>query len=181
LQIVGTDHCLDDSAKLTETLGQRLDQSDAVILTGGVSMGDYDYVPDVVRAIGGEIIFHGLPLRPGKPILGAATESGKMILGLPGNPVSATVGGHRFAIPLLAKMGGQTDWHPPCPIVRLDQAGDQSIPLHWLRLVRISGPGVAVPVLSRGSGDLVSLGLSSGYVEMPPGASGEGPWPYRAW
>jgi molybdopterin molybdotransferase len=181
IQIVATDHCQDDSGQLADTLHRRLSQSDAVILTGGVSMGDYDYVPEVVQASGGEIVFHGLPIRPGKPILGAATAAGKLILGLPGNPVSATIGGHRFAIPLLAKLSGQVNWQPPCPAVRLDGAGDRTIPLHWLRLVCLSGPGVAVPVISRGSGDLVSLGASSGYVEIPPGEKGSGPWPYHAW
>lgn len=181
IQVVATDHCQDDSGQLADTLNRRLSQSDAVILTGGVSMGDYDYVPEVVQASGGEIVFHGLPIRPGKPILGAATAAGKLILGLPGNPVSATIGGHRFAIPLLAKLGGQVNWQPPCPAVHLNGAGDQTLPLHWLRLVRITGPGIAEPVLSRGSGDLVSLGASSGYVEIPKGEQGSGPWPYHSW
>jgi molybdenum cofactor synthesis domain-containing protein len=174
-------HCRDEAQGLSAALQAQLEQSDAVILTGGVSMGDYDYVPDVVRSVGGEVIFHGLPIRPGKPILAAVTESGKLILGLPGNPVSATVGCHRFGIPLLAKMNGQSDWRPPCPVVRLAGAGDASIPLHWMRLARLTQHGVAQAVISQGSGDLVSLGQSSGYVELPPGASGEGPWPYHAW
>jgi molybdopterin molybdotransferase len=152
-----------------------------VILTGGVSMGDYDYVPDVVREVGGEIVFHGLPLRPGKPILGAATSIGKLIVGLPGNPVSATVGCRRMVLPLLAKMSGQINWLPPRPMLRLLGGGDKAIPLHWMRLVRLTGDGVCEPVLSQGSGDLVSLGNSDGFVETPPGAVGEGPWPYYSW
>jgi molybdopterin molybdotransferase len=134
-----------------------------------------------VRQVGGEVVFHGLPVRPGKPILGAATASGKLIVGLPGNPVSATIGCDRFAVPLLAKMGGHTQWHPPCPVVRLVDAGPKTIPLHWMRLVRLDATGVAEPVQSKGSGDLVSLGHSTGYVEIPPNQSGEGPWPYFAW
>ena len=74
--------------RFTEMLTAHLKKSDAVLLTGGVSMGDYDYVPDVVREVGGEVVFHGLPIRPGKPILGAATNEGKLIIGLPGNPVT---------------------------------------------------------------------------------------------
>ncbi len=174
-------HCRDEPQLLTETLEERLRESDAVILTGGVSMGDYDYVPDVIRSVGGEVVFHGLPIRPGKPILGAATKEGKLILGLPGNPVSATVGCHRFGLSLLAKMNGQTDWLPHCPRVRLVGGGDKTIPLHWLRLVSLTSEGTAAVVTSQGSGDLVSLGHSSGYVELPPQQSGEGPWPYRCW
>jgi molybdopterin molybdotransferase len=181
LQLQASTHCQDDSETMSDVLRNQLQQSDAVILTGGVSMGDYDFVPDVVVGVGAEIVFHGLPLRPGKPILGAATPSGKLILGLPGNPVSATIGCHRFAMPLLAKMSGQTDWQPACPVVYLNGGGERTIPLHWLRLVRLEANGIATPVISQGSGDLVSLGQSTGYVEMPPGASGEGPWPYHAW
>ena len=174
-------HCKDDRQQLTEVLNRQVEQSDAIILTGGVSMGDYDHVPEVVQDVGGKIIFHGLPIRPGKPILGAATQAGKLILGLPGNPVSAAVGCHRFGIPLLAKQSGQENWHPPCPVVRLQNAGEKSIPLHWMRLVRMVGDGVAESVISQGSGDLVSLGQSDGYVELPANALGEGPWPYHAW
>lgn len=175
------EHCKDDRDSLTQLLTRQLKDSDAILVTGGVSMGDYDHVPDVVRDVGGEVVFHGLPLRPGKPILGAATGDGKLLMGLPGNPVSATIGCRRMAMPLLAKLSGQTDWLSPCPVVRLENAGDKTIPLHWLRLVRLTAHGVAVPVISQGSGDLVSLGQSTGFVELPPGASGEGPWPYHAW
>ena len=178
---VNSVHAKDDRQQLRQTLEDALANSDAVVLTGGVSMGDYDYVPEIIRQVGGEVIFHGLPVRPGKPILGAATSDGKLIVGLPGNPVSATIGCHRFAVPLLAKLSGQKQWLPPCPVVRLTNAGSKTIPLHWMRLVRIIEHGVAETVQSRGSGDLVSLGQSSGYVEVPIGASGEGPWPYFAW
>tara|TARA_R110002049_G_scaffold50370_2_gene142988 strand:+ start:54226 stop:55428 length:1203 start_codon:yes stop_codon:yes gene_type:complete len=174
-------HCQDDRQRLAEMLRKHLEQSDAIILTGGVSMGDYDYVPDIVKEVGGQILFHGLPIRPGKPILGAATSDGKLILGLPGNPVSATVGCRRFGIPLLAKISGNKNWRLPCPVVRLDDAGDKTIPLHWMRLVRLRETGIAEPVMSQGSGDLVSLGQSTGFVEIPPNQSGEGPWPYRSW
>lgn len=181
IKIQHIDHCKDDRGTLTDLLRQRLSQSDALLLTGGVSMGDYDYVPDVVRELGGNVIFHGLPIRPGKPILGAATDDGKLIMGLPGNPVSATIGCHRMALPLLSKQSGQTEWIQPTPLVQLANPGDKTIPLHWLRLVRISRSGIAELVASQGSGDLVSLGQSTGFVELPPSRSGDGPWPYHAW
>ncbi|MFG0261532.1 MAG: molybdopterin molybdotransferase MoeA [Novipirellula sp. JB048] len=175
------EHVRDDRAQLADVLTKQLSQSDAVLMTGGVSMGDYDYVPDVVREVGGDVVFHGLPVRPGKPILGAATPEGKLILGLPGNPVSAVMGGLRFALPLLAKQSGQANWHPRCAQVQLPNFGDRTLPLWWLRLVTLTDHGLAEPVMSLGSGDLVSLGQSSGIVEIPPDSAGEGPWPYYAW
>jgi molybdopterin molybdotransferase len=119
VRIEHVDHCRDDRAALLRLMSERLEQVDAILLTGGVSMGNYDYVPDVVRDLGGTVVFHGLPIRPGKPILGAATKAGKLLLGLPGNPVSATIGCRRMAMPLLAKQSGQEMWLTPCPVVRL--------------------------------------------------------------
>ena len=180
IEVVDVMHCTDERKKLESLLESVVGAHDAVILTGGVSMGDRDYVPDAVRTVGGEVVFHGLPVRPGKPILGAARD-GKLIIGLPGNPVSATIGCHRFVQPLLSKISGQANWRTPCPVVHLTNPGKKTIPLHWMRLVKLTDHAVAEPVLSKGSGDLVSLGQSTGYVEILPGASGEGPWPYYRW
>lgn len=181
ISIESVKHVRDDRTSLAEMLREATSQSDAVLLTGGVSMGDYDYVPEVIGEVGGEIVFHGLPLRPGKPILGAATDTGKLIMGLPGNPVSATIGCRRMALPLIAKISGQATWRPPCPTVQIQNPDDKTIPLHWLRLVRMLRHGVAETVLSQGSGDLVSLGQSTGFIELPPAASGSGPWPLYTW
>lgn len=174
-------HCRDDRDEMRRTIETQLRTCDAVLMTGGVSMGDYDHVPDVVRDVGGEIVFHGLPLRPGKPILGAATGDGKLIVGLPGNPVSTTINCRRMAVPLLAKISGQTQWRVRPSLVHLEDAGDKTLPLHWFRLVTVSSGGVAEPVISLGSGDLVSMGQSDGFVQLPPNATGTGPWPFFAW
>jgi molybdopterin molybdotransferase len=181
ISIISVEHCIDDQKQLHDTLADRLDTSDAILMTGGVSMGDYDYVPDVIRDLGGKVVFHGLPIRPGKPVLGAATNDGKLLLGLPGNPVSATIGCQRLGIPLLAYMAGKRDWLSKVPAVQLENRGNKSIPLTWLRLVKLVDNGVAEPVITQGSGDLVSLGNSDGFVEVPPQQNGEGPWPFYAW
>src|SRR5690606_32266336 len=86
----------DDPVKIAEALAAMLRGCDLLMLTGGVSMGDRDHVPQIVVQLGGETIFHKLPIRPGKPLLGAIGPQGQAILGLPGNPVSALVCGCRF-------------------------------------------------------------------------------------
>src|SRR5690606_9568160 len=87
----------DDPGAIRDALNAMFEGgADAAIITGGVSMGDHDHVPDVVRSLGAEILFHKLPQRPGKPMLGAILEGaggaggegGRPILALPGNPVS---------------------------------------------------------------------------------------------
>ncbi|MDA8744950.1 molybdopterin molybdotransferase MoeA [Rubripirellula amarantea] len=173
--------CRDNKQALVDALTSALETSDAVIMTGGVSMGDYDYVPDVVREVGGEVVFHGLPIRPGKPILGAATHDGKLILGLPGNPVSAVINARRMVLPLLAKMSGQTKWMPIVPAIQVAAVQPKDIPLHRMLLVHLNESGQAELVNSKGSGDLVSLGQSDGFIELPIGSSITSPCRFFAW
>lgn len=175
------DQCPDDLQLLSELIESRLTDCDAILLTGGVSAGAYDHVPQAVTNAGCEIVFHGLPIRPGKPILGACSSDGRLVLGLPGNPVSAVVGCRRIALPLIAKMSGQANWLPKVPAVQLVDFGKKTLPLFWLRLVRLTDHGVAEIVESKGSGDLVSLGKSDGFIQCTPSANHDGPWPYYAW
>jgi molybdopterin molybdotransferase len=174
-------HCGDNRRKLTTAFLRSLDNSDAVILTGGVSMGDYDFVPDVIAELGGEIVFHRLPIRPGKPILGATTNDGKLIVGLPGNPVSAIVNARRMVLPLLAKMSGQTNWLASQPKICVDGLKSKLLPLHQMILVKINEAGHGVVVPSKGSGDLVALAHSDGFVQIPPNTSEQEPRPFYAW
>ncbi|MBN2050745.1 MAG: molybdopterin molybdotransferase MoeA [Spirochaetales bacterium] len=95
----------DESAALEKTLRLAMEQSDVVLLSGGVSMGDYDYVPDGIRKIGADIILHGLAVKPGKPTLFAVKDS-TYIFGMPGNPVSTFVIFEVFVKPFLFRMMG---------------------------------------------------------------------------
>jgi molybdenum cofactor synthesis domain-containing protein len=179
-------HAADQPDELQATITTALAAHDVVLLTGGVSMGDHDYVPRIVTAIGAKTIFHKLPLRPGKPILGAmmvdeATGIAKPIIGLPGNPVSATMGAVRFALPVINKLAGLTAWRPAPTSVMLDDVSDKTLPLHWMRAVCLTAPGRAKLLIGKGSGDLVSLAGSDGFIEMPPHANSPGPWPFFAW
>ena len=181
IELQTSGQCLDEKAALKKSLSTALETSDAVIMTGGVSMGDYDYVPDVIREVDGEVVFHGLPIRPGKPILGAATSEGKLIMGLPGNPVSAVINARRMVLPLLAKISGQKTWLPRVPAVQVAAAEPKDVPLHRMLLVRLNENGEAVLVESKGSGDLVSLGQSDGFIELPIGVSIKSPCRFFAW
>ena len=173
--------CADSVPQLQRQLQAVLATSDAVILTGGVSKGDYDHVPGVIENLGAETVFHRLPLRPGRPILGAVSKSGQLLLGLPGNPVSAIVGMTQIGIPLLAKQSGQVDWQPQPRLVTVAGLNDKTLHLHWYRLARLIDPSLVELVDSRGSGDIVALSQSTGIIHQPPNTSGFGPWPYFAW
>ncbi len=79
---------------------------DIVISTGAVSMGRYDFVPEALRELDAEIVFHKVAIRPGKPLLFAQLPSGALFFGLPGNPISSAVGLRFFVQPALRAMHG---------------------------------------------------------------------------
>ena len=171
----------DDLDTITRALSDALSAHDAVFLTGGVSVGDHDYVPDAVRAVGAEAVFHKLPIRPGKPLLTAVGANGQPILGLPGNPVSVLCTARRYGAPALRRRAGFTDPIDRPPSIQLIEADDKTLSLHWMRLVRQTGTGMAELVASRGSGDLVSAARGNGFVEVPAKQAGPGPWPFYSW
>lgn len=173
-------HAGDDREALLDTVGPLLADCDAVMLTGGVSMGNRDYVPEILQRLGAEIVFHRLPQKPGKPVLGAIGPDATPILGLPGNPVSVMVTARRMGSAVLCTLGGRGSPRPPA-MVRLDEPNDRRLKLWWFRPVRLTGPGSARLVSNKGSGDIVAAGKSDGFVEIPPNTGGPGPWPFYPW
>lgn len=97
----------DSVAVLRAELAQLADSCDLILTTGGVSAGRLDLLPDMVRTLGGEILFHKVAIRPGKPILYARLPGGKHLFGLPGNPLAVAVGVRFFVMPALRAMQGQ--------------------------------------------------------------------------
>lgn len=88
LEVSGTDLVRDDLDLIKNAIEKALTESDIVILSGGSSAGEKDYTKKAMEALGGEVLFHGIRLKPGKPTIGAVIE-GKPVIGLPGHPVSA--------------------------------------------------------------------------------------------
>jgi molybdopterin molybdotransferase len=81
--------------------------ADLVISTGAVSMGRYDFVPDALRQLDADVLFHKVAMRPGKPLLAARWPAGPMILALPGTPMAVAAGARFFVAPVLRAMAGQ--------------------------------------------------------------------------
>ena len=95
----------DDMRATCDEISRRLDESDVVMLSGGVSMGDYDLVKPALRELGAKIFVERVAMHPGKPTVFAKLGD-KVIFGLPGNPVSVAVAFHIFVRPALLKMQG---------------------------------------------------------------------------
>jgi molybdenum cofactor synthesis domain-containing protein len=174
-------HVADEPEPMSAALHELLRDCDAVFVTGGVSMGGRDHVPAVVRAAGAEVIFHKLPQRPGKPILAAVGAAGQAILGLPGNPVSVMATARRFGTPALAKRAGLADPAPAPPAVALTHDDGQRLNLWWYRPVRLTAAGLGELLDIRSSGDVAATARSDGFIELPPGDGGPGPWPFYVW
>lgn len=120
-QAGGTPICMgivpDDRPKLTAVMSEAIDSADVVISTGGVSVGDYDYVEQILAELGGDVRIRAVAIKPGKPLTVANFKrDGRSVVyfGLPGNPVSALVSCWRFVQPALAKLAGlpKSQWKP---------------------------------------------------------------------
>jgi len=96
---------VDDPAEIAARLQDALND-DIVFITGGMSMGQYDYVPRILREMGGELLITKLRIKPGKPFMLAKLPGGKYVVGLPGNPVSAFVCTVRLVLRLVSRMNG---------------------------------------------------------------------------
>lgn len=162
-------HLEDDRDAMLTALEPILGQNDVVILSGGVSMGAFDLVPDTLEALGATPHFHGVAQRPGKP-LWFGTRSGTAIFALPGNPVSALTCLYRYVLPFLSRSSGTA----PSPRRVQLASGVRGLP-HLTRFAPVSlevqsAGEVALEVTINTSGDFLSIGRSDGFVEIEAGS-----------
>ncbi len=162
----------DQPAALARVIGQALGGADLVVSTGGVSVGDYDYIPQVLAALGMSIPVHGVAIKPGKPLL-VATGPG-LYLGLPGNPASALVLFWRFVQPLIRRLAGLAAWEPQFMWVhsrdQLLGGGPREIYL-WGQLLPRDEKWEFVPAPgSFSSGNLVNLAQTTALAVLPVGS-----------
>jgi molybdopterin molybdotransferase len=94
----------DDPAKIEAAIRAALPVSDLVLLTGGSSVGERDYLPSIFPRLG-RMLFHGVAVRPGKPTL-AVRVGAKLVIGMPGHPTSCLLNGYWLLLPVLRKLGG---------------------------------------------------------------------------
>jgi molybdopterin molybdotransferase len=81
-------------------------EADLIITTGAVSAGRFDFVPSALAALGAQVLFHKVAIRPGKPVLAARIPGGPLVVALPGNPMAVAVGWRFFLVPLLRAWAG---------------------------------------------------------------------------
>ena len=159
----------DEESLVREGMRDALTQGvDFIITSGGVSVGDFDLVKQVLAAEG-EMHFWSLNMKPGRP-LAFGTIGGVPLLGLPGNPVAAMVSVELFARPAILKMQGFTDWSRPTVQARLVQSiARKDGRRHYLRVrLRETDAGYEASLTGdQGSGILQSLVRADGLAIIP--------------
>jgi molybdopterin molybdotransferase len=177
----------DDPEALKESIRAAITSADIVLSTGGVSVGDYDYVDQILAELGAEIHIRAVAVKPGKPLTvatfppsskGGQGGSNRPVLyfGLPGNPVSALVSCWRFVQPALSKLSGlpQEAWEPMFVkvIARHDLRSDGRRETYLWGQLRLDTTGTYEFHLAGGShssGNLINLAQTTGLAVVPVG------------
>jgi molybdopterin molybdotransferase len=158
-----------DNENITyEIIQKAIHECDIVIITGGVSMGDFDFVPGVLIRSGVKILFDRVNVQPGKPTI-FGVHSKAIVFGLPGNPVSSFIQFEMLVRPLINSMMGYT-WIPreqklPLAINYERKSSDRM----GLIPVFINKDLEVVPVDFHGSAHITALSYSDGVITMKPG------------
>lgn len=163
-------HLPDDRTLIEKELKKALLEHDVLMLSGGVSKGKFDFIPDALNALGIEKIFHRVAQRPGKPFwFGIQEQSKKVVFSFPGNPVSTFANYHVYFLPWLTKALG----------IAIEQRSviiDEPVQPHPTLTLFLQvktewrdGQLHAKLIQGNGSGDLVSLALADGFIQVPAG------------
>lgn len=161
----------DDADRILREVSALHERNDVLILSGGVSMGEFDFVPAVLETLGSELVFHRIEQKPGRPMWFGISAAGKPIFALPGNPVSTLLCMTRYVVPALKRALGS---HAPAPeIARLSRPVVGPENLSYFVPVILSwddaGRESADPRPTNTSGDFASLAATDGFMELPPG------------
>ncbi len=158
----------DDLESIVNAL-KSVEKSDIILISGGVSMGEYDYVKEAVIKSGGEVVFHKVAIKPGKPFL-FAKKGKQLIFGMPGNPVSVMVGFWKFIRPTIYKMQGADEVFPTrVPAYFKGIYKKKSDRPHYIS-VKLKKEGdklLAAYIKSNGSADVPAFEKGDGMIEVP--------------
>jgi len=162
----------DDEAEIERIFRAALAKADALITSGGVSVGEHDFVKSVLERLG-EVNFWRVAMKPGKPQAYGISD-GKPIFGLPGNPVSSLVVFELFVRPALLKMAGHTELLRPTFKATLEESiTNRDGRVNYMRAIlkESNGHYTAETTGPQGSGILHSLVLANGLITIPAGVT----------
>ena len=161
-------HLPDDAERGQQRLQELLDGHDILLLSGGVSKGKLDHVPDWLAAAGVEQLFHRVAQRPGKPLWVGRSQR-TMVFALPGNPVSSLVGALAYLGPFLRQCLGLARPDDTAVLTREVTFVPDLQLFRQVAVQNVGGELLARPLEHSGSGDLVSLLDATGFLVLPRG------------
>ena len=158
----------DDEDETLVIVRKAISENNIVLVTGGVSMGDFDFVPAVMERTGIRLLFKSVAIQPGKPTT-FGVHSHALVFGLPGNPVSSFIMFELLVRPLLMKMmGGQ--WSPVVFSLPMKKDFMRKITDRMSCIpVSITGDGMVLPVEFHGSAHISAVSAADGIIFMPIG------------
>lgn len=162
----------DNTQELTRAIRKGL-SADVLLVSGGVSMGDYDLVPAVLNNLGVKTIFHKVNIKPGKPLF-FGVKGKTIVFGIPGNPVSNFLSYLIFTRPAIHKMMGKANYRTEFKQGILDRelrvkSGRRNFVLTQIK--RESGACHLMPIAGRSSADTLSLSKAGGFMMLEDGAT----------
>ncbi|MEG5045672.1 molybdenum cofactor synthesis domain-containing protein [Microcoleus sp. B4-C1] len=173
----------DNEEALNKAISGAVATADVVLSTGGVSVGDYDYIEKILGDLGGKVHISSVAIKPGKPLTVAGFKRGEknsdcLYFGLPGNPVSALVCCWRFVVPALRKISGlgADAWGPEFVKARCNaelRSPGRRETYVWGKLHLVAGVWEFEPASgSQNSANLINLANTSGLAVLPPAETG---------
>jgi len=136
---------------------------DLLVFSGGSSVGERDLIMDVLQRTG-EVVFHGIAVKPGKPTVFGRVGT-QPVLGMPGYPTSCLSNAYLLLVPLLRRMARLPEYRPHSIRVPISRRIVSTTGRHQFYTVRIEN-GTAVPAF-KASGDITSMSQADGYIEIP--------------
>lgn len=163
-------HIADDAGQTRDALTKCLAGYDVILLSGGISMGKFDYIPQALEQVGVRKLFHKVQQRPGKPFWFGADANGVLIFAFPGNPVATFMCLHRYFLPWLRAVLGLYEY-PAYAMLSEDFYFEPNLQ-YFLQVRTVSAPDarlIATPLAGNGSGDFANLADTDAFLELPAG------------
>lgn len=163
----------DDRETIAALIAKGLEVCDAVILTGGVSVGDYDLTPDAMELAGAELLFRGVAMKPGMACAYGMAK-GKPVMGLSGNPASSLLNFYAVALPALRRLAGLGQPLPPELTVMLSEGFPKKSPLtrFLLGTLSLENGQVRIHLSPRQGNAIVSGAIGCNALAIIPAGSG---------
>ena len=162
-------HIPDDPGITRERIGKSLENYDVILLTGGISMGKFDYIPQALDEMSVKTVFHKVSQRPGKPFWFGKHNNGVLVFAFPGNPVATFMCLHRYFLQWLNTSQGLKE--KPAVYAALNRDFIFKPHLQYFLQAKLNfseqGQLIATPIEGNGSGDFANLADTDAFMELP--------------